>query len=159
VTLRSLVELTLSLGAILLLARDLRRAWLDPLRRPITLLMAALMAGLLIGAAVGPYHPSPWWLLLPGLILLWEVARGWQQAWRSHLWEAAMGAFAASFILAAVGLGTATGDLQTALLVAAAATAAGGAGLLWRSYGREPRPGRLRDADHYERRVAPRLRN
>ena len=40
-TLQAVVELVLAVGAVLLLARDMRRAWLDQLRRPITLLVAA----------------------------------------------------------------------------------------------------------------------
>lgn len=39
------VELILAAGAALLLTRDVRRAWRDPLRRPVTLLMASLVAG------------------------------------------------------------------------------------------------------------------
>jgi hypothetical protein len=159
VTLRSVVELVLSAGAILLLARDLHRTWLDQLRRPITLLMAALMAALLVGATVVSSHPSPWWLLLPGVILLWEVGRGWRRAPRCHMWEAAVGAFAASLLLAGVGLGGAAGSLQIALLAAAGAAAAVGAGLLWRSHRREPHPWRIDDAGHYERRLARRPRS
>src|SRR5215216_2233193 len=102
---RTVTELILALGAVFLLARDLRRAWLDQLRRPVTLLVAALIAGLLIGALGGRPHPSPWWLALPGSVLAWEVGRGWRRAPRCHLWEAGVGAFAASFLLAAVGLG------------------------------------------------------
>jgi hypothetical protein len=152
-TLRSVVELALSVGAILLLARDLHRTWLDQLRRPITLLMATLMAALLIGATVVASHPSPWWLFLPGVVLLWEVGRGWRRAPRSHLWEAAVGGFAVSLLLAGVGLGAAAGSLQIALLAAAGAAAAVGAGLLWRSHRREPHPWRSHDAGHYERRL------
>ena len=79
-TLRTVVEIVLALGALLLLIRDLRRAWLDRLRRPITLLVAALIAGLLIGSVGGREHPSPWWLVLPALVLAWEFARGWRVA-------------------------------------------------------------------------------
>jgi hypothetical protein len=39
------VELILAAGAALLLTRDVRRAWRDPLRRPVTLLMASLVTG------------------------------------------------------------------------------------------------------------------
>jgi hypothetical protein len=154
--LRSMVELGLALGAILLLARDLHRAWLDQLRRPITLLMAAVVAILLVGATGGSSHPSPWWLILPGVILLWEVGRGWRRAPRSHLWEAGAGAFATSLLLAGVGLGMPAGSVQTVLLAAAGGAAAVGAGLLRRSHRREPHPWRVDDAIHYERRLARR---
>lgn len=154
-SLQSLVELVLAVGAVLLLARDLRRAWLDQLRRPVTLLMAALIAALLIGINGARPHPSPWWLLLPGVILLWELGRGWRRAPRCHLWEAGMGAFALSLLLA--GLGLAGESVQAALVAASIGSAAVGAGLLWRSYRREPRPWRAGDAGHYERRLTPRL--
>ena len=93
-TLQAVVELVLAVGAVLLLARDMRRAWLDQLRRPITLLVAASIAGLLLGAIVQPPYPSPWWLVLPGSVLAWEVGRGWRRAPRCHLWEAGVAAFA-----------------------------------------------------------------
>ena len=48
-SLRSVIEPLLALGAVLLLARDMHRAWLDQLRRPITLLVAAMVAALLVG--------------------------------------------------------------------------------------------------------------
>jgi hypothetical protein len=155
VTLQSVIELVLAVGAILLLARDLRRAWLDQLRRPVTLLMAALIAALLIGTYGARPHPSPWWLLLPAVVLLWELARGWRRVPRCHLWEAGMGAFALSLLL--VGLGLSGASVQAALLAAGSGSAAVGAGLLWRSHGREPRPGRIGDAGHYERRLVRRL--
>lgn len=79
---------------MVLLARDLRRAWRDRLRRPITLLAAALLTVLLLGTLAGRAHPSPWWLLLPASILVWEVARGWRQTPRCHLWEGGVAAFA-----------------------------------------------------------------
>jgi len=157
-TLQSVVELVLAVGAVLLLARDIRRAWLDRLQRPITLLMAALIAGLLVGAVVEPPYPSPWWLVLPGSVLAWEVARGWRRAPRCHLWETGVGAFAVSLLLAAVGLGVAGASVAPVLLIAAGGTAAAGAGLLWRSRRREPRPWRLEDGIHYERRFARRPR-
>ncbi len=155
-TLQSVIELVLAGGAVLLLARDMRRAWLDQLRRPITLLMAALITALLLGAAGGPPYPSPWWLVLPASVLAWEVGRGWRRAPCCHLWEAGVGAFAVSFLLAAVGLGLAVASVATALLVTAAGAAAVGAGLLWRSGRREPRPWRSEDVSHYERRLAQR---
>ena len=155
-TLPTVTEVILALGAVLLLARDLHRAWFDRLRRPITLLVAALVAALLIGAAGGRPHPSPWWLLLPGSVLAWEVARGWRRAPRSHLWEAGLGAFAASLLFGAIGLG-ATSESMAAALIAIGAVAAGvGGGLLWRSRQREPHPWRAGDRSRYERRVAQR---
>jgi hypothetical protein len=152
-TLRAVTELVLALGAVLLLARDTRRAWLDRLRRPVTLLVAALIAGLLIGVLGGRPQPSPWWLALPGSILAWEVGRGWRRAPRSHLWEAGVGAFGVSLLLAAVGLGLGNGSITTALVATAAGAAGVGAGLLWRSRRREPHPWRVHDMGHYERRV------
>jgi hypothetical protein len=156
VTLQSVIEMVLALGAVLLLARDMHRAWLDQLRRPITLLMAALVAVLLVGTIGGRPRPSPWWLVLPGSILVWEVGRGWRRAPRCHLSEAGVGAFAASLLLAVVGLGPAGGSVAAALLATAAGAAVVGAGLLWRSRRRERRPWRVEDASHYERRLAQR---
>jgi hypothetical protein len=155
-TLRAVTELVLALGAVLLLARDLRHAWLDRLRRPATLLVAALIAALLIGVLGGRPHPSPWWLALPGSILAWEVGRGWRRAPRCHLWEAGVGAFGASLILAAVGLGLGDGGITTALLATAAGAAGVGVGLLRRARRREPHPWRVDDIRRYERRVAQR---
>jgi len=157
-TLQAVVELVLAVGAVLLLARDMRRARLDQLRRPITLLMAASIAGLLLGAVVEPSYPSPWWFVLPGSVLAWEVGRGWRRAPRCHLWEAGVGAFAVSLLLTAVALGSAVASVAPVLLMAGGATAAVGVGLLWRSRGREPRPWRLDDVTHYERRFAQRPR-
>jgi hypothetical protein len=153
VTLQSAIELVLSIGAILLLARDMHRAWLDQLRRPVTLLWGTLIAALLIGARP---HPSSWWLVLPAMILVWEVVRGWRRAPRSHHWEAGVGAFAVSLLLALVGLTPAEGSLQSALLAAAAGAAVVGAGLLFRSRRHEPPPWRPGDVGHYERRQAGR---
>jgi hypothetical protein len=155
-TLRAVTELTLALGAALLLGRDLRRVWLDQLRRPITLLVSALTGGLLIGALGGQPHPSPWWLVLPGSVLVWEVGRGWRHASRSHLWEVGIGAFGASLLLAAVGLGLRSGSSSVVLLASAAVAAAVGVGLLWRSRRQEPRPWRVDDKSHYERRMMQR---
>jgi hypothetical protein len=157
-TLRAVTEIILALGAVLLLARDTHRAWLDQVRRPVTLLVAALIAGLLIGALGGRPHPSPWWLVLPGSVLAWEVGRGWRRAPRCHLWEAGIGAFGASLLLAAVGLGVRGGSITAALLATAAVAAVVGAGLLWRSRRQEPHPWRAGDTSHYERRVAQRKR-
>jgi hypothetical protein len=156
VTLRSVIEIVLALAAVLLLARDLRRAWLDKLRRPATLLIAALIAVLLVGTLGARAQPSPWWLLAPGAILVWEVGRGWRRAPRCRLWEGGVGAFAVSLLLAVVGLGLGEGSLATALLAASAAAAILGVGLLWQSHRREPRPWRAGDASHYERRLAER---
>ena len=155
-TLQSVVELVLACGAVLLLARDIRRAWLDQIRRPITLLMGALIAALLLGAMGGPPYPSPWWLVLPASVLAWEAGRGWRRAPCCHVWEAGVGAFAVSLVLAAVGLGLAVANVAATLLVTAAGAAALGAGLLWRSGRREPRPWRSDDVNHYERRLAQR---
>jgi hypothetical protein len=157
-TLRAVTELILALGAGLLLARDMRRAWLDQLRRPVTLLVATLVAVLLVGAIGGRPHPSPWWLGLPGSLLAWELGRGWRRAPRCHLWEAGVGAFAASLLLAAVGLGLRGGSIAAALLATAGGAVSVGAGLLWRSRQREPRPWRAGDTSHYERRLAQRQR-
>jgi hypothetical protein len=157
-TVRAATELILALGAVLLLARDMRRAWLDQLRRPVTLLVATLVAVLLIGAFGRRHHPSPWWLLAPVSVLVWELGRGWRRAPRCHLWEAGIGAFAASLLLAAVGLGLGGGSITVVLIATAAGAAVVGAGLLWRSRRREPRPWRADDSNHYERRVAQRQR-
>lgn len=157
-TLRTITELILALGAVLLLGRDMHRAWVDQLRRPVTLLMAALIAGLLIGTLGGRPHPSPWWLVLPGSVLAWEVGRGWRRAPRCHLWEAGIGAFAASLLLAALGLGGRVGSIPTALLATAAVAAGVGMGLVWRSRRQEPLPWRAGDTSHYERRMAQRRR-
>ena len=149
---QSVVELILVLGAALLLARDLRRAGTDPLRRPITLLAAALVAALLIGAVAGRAHPSPWWLAVPAAVLLWEVARGWRVAPRCHLRELGVAAFALSLLLAMSGLASSA----TALLAASAAACVAALALLWFSHLREPHPWRAGDTSHYERRSAPR---
>jgi hypothetical protein len=151
-TLQTGVELILAVGAGGLLVRDVRRAWRDRLRRPVTLLLASLMAGLLIGVTGGRAHPHPWWLLLPAGMLTWEVVRGWRRAPRCHLWEAGAGAFAASLLLTALGLSL--GDGSTAPILLGAALGLGGVavGLLWRSHRREPHPSRADDLSHYERR-------
>lgn len=156
--LQSTIELILAVGAVLLLSRDLRRAWIDELRRPITLLMSGFIAVLLVGALGGPPYPSPWWLILPALILGWEVVRGWRRAPRSHLWEAGAGAFAVGLLLAAAGLGLADGGAAAALLAAATGATVLGAALLWQSRRQEPRPWRMGDVSHYERRLTRRLR-
>lgn len=156
--LRAVAELILALGAVVLLGRDMHRAWVDQLRRPVTLLVAALIAALLLGTLGGRPHPSPWWLVLPGSVLAWEVGRGWRRAPRCHLWEAGVGAFAASLLLAAVGLGGRGGSISTVLLATSAVVAGVGVGLLWRSRWREPRPWRVGDTSRYERRVAQRKR-
>jgi hypothetical protein len=133
--LQSAVELILALGALSLLVRDLRRAWRDALRRPVTLFAAALFAILLIGSFGGRPHPHPWWLALPAAVLAWEAVRGWRRTPRCHQWEAGIGAFGAGGVLA----------------VATAATLLGIC-LLWRSHTREPHPWRDDDAARYERR-------
>lgn len=156
-SLQSAVEITLALAAILLLARDLRRAWVDRLRRPLTLLAAALATVLLAGTLGGRSHPNPWWLALPFVILIWEVGRGWRRTPRCHIWEAGVGVFAASLLLAVLGLGLDGGSVATALLVASGAASILALGLLWESRRREPRPWRIDDANHYERRASRRL--
>src|SRR5262245_17641234 len=118
---QSTIELFLALMAVLLLARDVRRAWLDQVRRPSTLLMATLVTVLLAGTLGGRAHPSPWWLIVPGVVLAWEVRRGWRQTPHCHLWEAGVGAFAASLLLAVVGLELDGGSVATALLAASVA--------------------------------------
>ena len=157
-SLQVVVALILAAGAAVLLARDLRRAWRDPLRRPVTLLVAALMAVLLIGVIVGGSHPSPWWLLVPGGVLVWEVVRGWRVVPRCHLREAGSGAFAAGLVLAAFGLGMYEDSISTVLLAVAALMGAAALGLFWLSHRREPRPWRAHDVKHYERRASERPR-
>lgn len=155
-TLQTGIEVALAAGAVLLLARDLHRAWLDQLRRPITLLISALLAALLAGALGGRPHPSPWWLMLPAAILAWEVVRGWRRAPRSHLREAGAGAFAVSLVLGAAGLSIGRGAGAVALLAGAGCAAVVGAGLIWRARRQEPRPWRPGDSSHYERRSGAR---
>jgi hypothetical protein len=145
VSAQATVEMILGAAALALLARDLYRAWRDKERRPVTLLAAALMVALITGATVSGQHPSRWWLLLPGAVLAWEVARGWRRTPRCHLWEAGVGAFALGLLLAAAGA-----------LIAAAAASAAGIVLFYLSRPREPRPWRANDVQHYERRAAPR---
>jgi len=152
-SLQSAVEVVLALSAVLLLARDLHRAWLDPAQRPLTLLVAALATVLLVGTVGGGAHPSPWWLALPATILIWEVGRGWRQTPRCHIWETGVGAFAASLLLAVAGLGLDAGGAAETLLAASAGLSVVALGLLWLSRRREPRPWRARDASHYERRA------
>jgi hypothetical protein len=156
VTLQTTVEVLLVAAALLLLGRDLRRAWRDELKRPISLLVAALVTALLIGTLAGSPHPSPWWLALPAGVLAWEVARGWRKAPRCHLWEGGVAAFTASLLFAVVGLAMHGERLAGTLLGLAALAGTAGLGLLWRSRRREPRPWRLEDPEHYERRGAQR---
>jgi hypothetical protein len=118
-TFQAAVELILAAGAGLLPARDLRRAWRDPLGRPVSLLVAAFMTALLMGVIVGGSHPSPWWLLVPGGVLAWEVARGWRVVPRCHLREAGIGVFAVSLLLAALGLGMEQGVRTTSATTSA----------------------------------------
>jgi hypothetical protein len=146
------IGILLAAAALLLLGRDLRRAWHDPWRRPVTLLAAALIAALLIGTLAGRTHPHPWWLALPAAVLAWEVARGWRRTPRCHLWEGGVGAFAIGLALAVLAL-----EFQSATLIAAAAAAALlGVALLWQSRRREPLPWRPDDPQHYERRRSER---
>jgi hypothetical protein len=106
----------------------------------------------LAGTLGGRAQPSSWWLVVPGVILVWEVLRGWRLAPRCHLWEEGVGAFAVSFLLAAVGLALDEGGVATTLLAASVASGLVGVGLMWRSRRREPRPWRIDDRSHYERR-------
>ena len=150
----SVIGLLLALAAALLLARDARRAWRDPWRRPITLLAAALIALLLVGTLMDRHYPHPVWLFLPASVLVWEVARGWRRAPRCHLWEGGIAALAASLVLALAGL---HGEgFAGALLAAAGLAALVGLVLLWQSRRREPRPWRAGDPVHYERRQSER---
>ena len=153
VALQSAVEIILAAAALALLGRDLYRAWADKLRRPITLVVAGLMVALLAGTLGGRAHPSPWWLLVPGAILTWEVARGWRRAPRCRLWETGVAAFAAAIVLAALGLGVPGASVT---LAAAVAASAAGFALLALSRRREPRPWRAGDVAHYERRATKR---
>ena len=155
-TLQYTIGLVLALAAVLLLVRDLRRTWLDQLKRPSTLMMAVLVATLLVGTLGDRAHPSPWWLVVPGVILVWEVRRGWRLTPRCHLWEGGVGAFAAAVLLAAVGLGLGGGGLATALLAASVVAGLVGVGLMLRSRRREPLPWRIDDRSHYERRSVQR---
>ena len=152
-TLQTAVEIILAVGAAFLLARDLRRAWRDPLRRQVSLLMASLVAALLIGVLGGQSHPSPWWLIVPGGILVWEVVRGWRVVPRCHLREAGIGTFAVGLVLAAFGLGLYEESIATMLLAAAAALGVVAIGLFWLSHRHEPAPWRAGDFSHYERRA------
>src|SRR5262249_58615863 len=120
-TQQSAIELFLAVSAVLLLGRDLRRAWRDELRRPMSLLMAALVAALLIGAFADDPYPSPWLLLLPAGVLAWEVARGWRQSPRCHVWEAGVAAFTVALLFAVAGLAMHGQGLATALLAIAVA--------------------------------------
>jgi hypothetical protein len=156
ISLRTAVEIALALGALLLLARDLRHTWRDPLRRPVTVLVASLVAGLLLGVIGGRSHPSPWWLLLPGGVLAWEVARGWRVLPRCHLREAGIGTFAVGLVLAAFGLGMYGEEISPLLLAAAAGMGVAAVVLLRLSQRREPRPWRADDFKHYERRTRQR---
>lgn len=153
---QSVIEIVLAAAALLLLARDLRRAWRDPPRRPVTVLIAALVTVLLLGTVGGQPHPSAGWLVAPAAVLVWEVVRGWRQARRSHLWEIGVGAFAAGLLVAVVALHIESGTVTIALLAAAACAGILGAGLLWYSRRREPHPWRDDDPAHYERRLSRR---
>lgn len=151
-TLQTGAELVLAVGAAGVLIRDVGRSWRDRLRRPVTLLVPSLLSALLIGVAGGRAHPDPWWLLLPAGMLTWEVVRGWRRAPRCHLWEAGVGAFAASLLLSALALGLGNGRTAPILLGAAVGLAGVAVGLLWGSHRREPPPSRPGDVNHYERR-------
>jgi hypothetical protein len=153
-TLQTVIGVLLALAALVLFGRDLRRAWHDPWKRPVTLLAAALVAVLLVGTVTGRAVPHPWWLLLPAALLAWEVARGWRRTPRCHLWEGGIAAFAAALVLALFGLRGA--GHAAALLWGSGLAALLGIGLLWQSRRREPRPWRPDDPQHYERRQGER---
>jgi hypothetical protein len=146
----SVIEVLLAVAAIALLGRDLRRAWRDPWRRPISLLVAAFIAALLVGTVTGRAHPDPWWLALPAAVLAWEVVRGWRRVPSCHLWEAGIATFAGGLVLALIGLQG--GPLAAPLLAAVGVAVILGVVLLWQSRWREPRPWRAGDPNHYERR-------
>lgn len=154
--LQTVIELALAIGAVLLLTRDLRRVLADRLQRPITLLMAAVISGVLVGVTGGRTHPSTWWRMLPASILAWEVVRGWRLAPRCHLWEAGVGTLAVGLTLAALGLGLGDRSIGAMVLLLAAGAFVAGVGLFLRSRRREPPPGREGDVSHYERRWARR---
>ena len=149
------IGIVLAIAAVLLLARDLRRAGRDPLRRPTTMLAGALVVVLLAGTFGGRTLPNPWWLALPAAILAWEAVRGWRRSPRCHLREGGIAAWAAGLALAAAGLGFG-GAAASPLVLAAAVACAAGTALMWRSHQREPRPWREGDREHYERRDVPR---
>ena len=147
------VGIALALVAVVLFARDLRRADVDPLRRPATLFVGSLVVAMLAGTFGGRSLPNPWWLMLPAAVLAWEATRGWRKTPRCHRWEGGVAAWAVGLGLAAVGLGLAEAPDAPFLAAAAAACAAGAALMAW-SFHREPRSWRRDDHAHYERRDA-----
>ena len=149
----------LAAAALALLARDLRRAWRDEQRRPVTLLAAVVIVVVLLSTLGSLRLPSPWWLALPAAVLAWEAVRGWRRTPRSRLWEAGMAAFAAALVLGAAGLAPAGDGAESVLLSLAAAAGAGGVALLWASRRREPAPWRTSDPARYERRAQERTGN
>jgi hypothetical protein len=153
VSAQTLIELALALAALALLARDLYRAWRDQQRRPMTLFAAGLMVVLLAGVLGGREHPHPGWLALPAVILAWEMARGWRRTPRCPLWETGVGSFGRALARGGGGV-----TLQKKMLVPAVAASITGFVLLWLSRRREPRPWRVDDVSHYERRAEPRTK-
>lgn len=151
-TLQPAFEIAFAAAALVLIARDMHRAWRDAQRRPVTLLAAVTIVVLILGTLGGRSGPNPWWLTVPAAVLAWEAVRGWRQTPRSRLWEAGMAAFAAALLLGAVGLGVGSPLFATVLVVTGAASGVIGFGLLWKSRRREPRPWRANDSAHYERR-------
>lgn len=142
--------------ALLLLGRDLRHTWHDPWRRPVSLLVEALLAVLFIGTLAGRTHPSPGWLAVPATVLAWEAVRGWRRTPRCHLWEGGVAAFAAALVFALFGLSLYATQWTGALLGGSAIASLLGVALLWQSRRREPRPWRAGDPQHYERRQSER---
>src|SRR5262249_26840750 len=145
------IELFLAVAAVLLLGRDLRRAWRDALRRPLSLPVAGPVAALLIGTPSGGPLSSPWLLLLPAGILAWEVARGWRQTPRCHVREAGVAAFAVALLFAVAGLAIHGEGIATAFLALAATGGMLGLALILHSRRSEPRPWRIEGPAHYER--------
>ena len=145
------VGIALALLAAILFARDLRRADADPLRRPATLFVGALVVAMLAGTFGGRSLPNPWWLVLPAAVLAWEATRGWRKTPRCHRWEGGVAAWAVGLGTAAAGLGL-PGAPNAALLAAAGAACLAGTALMAWSFRREPRSWRRDDSAHYERR-------
>lgn len=152
-----LIELVLAAAALGLLVHGAIRTWRDPYRRPIALFLWAVLTAILAGVVGGAPHPEPLALLLPLIILVWEVTRGWKRSPRCHIRESAFGVLALAllaYIAAMVFPGWTrytVGGLSIATLLAIVSVI-----LLVASRFREPRPWLLTDWTHYERRSSPR---
>ena len=126
-----LLELVLAGTALGLLAHGVYRTWLDPFRRPATLLLWAFLTAIFAGVIGSPPHPRPWWFVLPTALLLWEAVRGWKRAPRCHLREGGLGALAAALACYVLTLAVPTwGALALSGLSIAGALALVGVGLL-----------------------------